>query len=276
MIGSDPQPPNRSVRVRQAILILGVLVLFVLLFFADKKALVNPGGANRDQNVKENSVQANPTNKEDAAYAQFQAFAESASEKELLHYRDSVNSSNNKVFSALVASFVSEKFVSESNAALAGNALYEGALDLMNQGDSASAVQFLENAVQQYDQAIARNPEFLDYQVNKSLCLVELPGKSMEGILGLRKITESDPGNTKANYMLGVFSLRTGQYAKAENRFKTVLGKEKENCLAHLNLIKALSGQGKAAEAKVESEKMKIYCADSPEWAEALKILVTP
>jgi len=183
MIGSDPQPPNRSVRVRQAILILGVLVLFVLLFFADKKALVNPGGANRDQNVKENSVQANPTNKEDAAYAQFQAFAESASEKELLHYRDSVNSSNNKVFSALVASFVSEKFVSESNAALAGNALYEGALDLMNQGDSASAVQFLENAVQQYDQAIARNPEFLDYQVNKVYAWWNYPEKAWKEFL---------------------------------------------------------------------------------------------
>ncbi len=45
----------------------------------------------------------------------------------------------------------------------------------------------------------------------------------MRGIMMLREILEEDPNNVEAHWHLGLFSIQSGQYDKALERFKTVV-----------------------------------------------------
>lgn len=50
----------------------------------------------------------------------------------------------------------------------------------------------------------------------------------MRGIMMLREILEEDPENAEAHWHLGLFSVQSGQYEKALERFKKVLELEPE------------------------------------------------
>src|SRR5690606_1700620 len=61
----------------------------------------------------------------------------------------------------------------------------------------------------------------------------------MQGILKIREVAEKYPGNVKANFTLGMLSMQTGQYAKAVERFETVLEQQPENADAWYLLTKS-------------------------------------
>jgi tetratricopeptide (TPR) repeat protein len=46
----------------------------------------------------------------------------------------------------------------------------------------------------------------------------------MQGITLLLDVVKQDPKNLKANLNLGLFSMKSGQFDKAVERFKTVIG----------------------------------------------------
>ena len=51
----------------------------------------------------------------------------------------------------------------------------------------------------------------------------------MRGIMMLREILEEDPDNVEAHWHLGLFSIKSGQYDKALDRFRKVLGLDPEH-----------------------------------------------
>ncbi|HNU55322.1 MAG TPA: tetratricopeptide repeat protein [Flavobacteriales bacterium] len=51
----------------------------------------------------------------------------------------------------------------------------------------------------------------------------------MRGIMMLREILAEDPDNVEAHWHLGLFSIQSGQYDKALNRFQKVLELDPEN-----------------------------------------------
>ena len=59
---------------------------------------------------------------------------------------------------------------------------------------------------------------------------------SMKGIFSIRKVLEINPDNADASFSLGVFSIQTGQYEKAEPRFEKVLELDAANHLARYYL----------------------------------------
>ena len=66
-------------------------------------------------------------------------------------------------------------------------------------------------------------------KINRGVALVENGENPMEGIQLLLSVVKEDPKNQKALYHLGMFSMRSGQYQKAIDRFETILNDEKES-----------------------------------------------
>lgn len=71
----------------------------------------------------------------------------------------------------------------------------------------------------------------------------------MQGIQALKKVLELNPRNADASYRLGMFSLRTSQYDKAAERFRTVLEVAPNRPDALYGLAVALANTGKKSEA---------------------------
>ncbi len=62
----------------------------------------------------------------------------------------------------------------------------------------------------------------VDAQIDSAIALVN--GENpMLGIMMLRKVLEKEPENTRALFQMGIFSVQSGQYEKAVERFKKVV-----------------------------------------------------
>lgn len=72
----------------------------------------------------------------------------------------------------------------------------------------------------------------------------------MRGIALIREVSEKDPNNTFAQYMLGVGSFISGQMPKAIERFKKVVELQPENLEVILRLADAYEQSGDKAAAK--------------------------
>ena len=71
----------------------------------------------------------------------------------------------------------------------------------------------------------------------------------MRGILTIRKVVEINPENAEAQFRLGVFSLQTGQFEKAVDRFRKVLDIRPDDNVARLQYAYGLSQLGQNKEA---------------------------
>lgn len=60
-------------------------------------------------------------------------------------------------------------------------------------------------------------------KVAKALEIIQGGGAPMQGIQLLLEVVEEEPNNVEALYYLGDFSMKTGQYQKAEERFSKLV-----------------------------------------------------
>lgn len=82
-------------------------------------------------------------------------------------------------------------------------------------------------------------------------------GEAMKGVALVKEITAKDPDNKSANMLLGQQGLISGQFAKAQLRFETVLKKEPKNLEAMLGLAEAYKGLGEKEKAIALLENCK-------------------
>lgn len=91
-----------------------------------------------------------------------------------------------------------------------------------------------------FEKALAIAPDDLGIKVDLGVCLVEGAGflgmAPMQGIGLLKEVEQVDPDNIKALINLGYFSVRSGQFDKAEERFNRVLEADPEYIEAYLYL----------------------------------------
>jgi tetratricopeptide (TPR) repeat protein len=66
----------------------------------------------------------------------------------------------------------------------------------------------------------------INSRINLGISLVESGEDPMKGIMMLREIADAEPGNIRAQFALGVFSMKSGQYEKAIIRFRKVITAE--------------------------------------------------
>lgn len=107
-------------------------------------------------------------------------------------------------------------------------------------GDESRKKAWYTEARKAFEKAQELSPEDLDIQVDLAVAMIEgasfLGTPPMEGIGMLRNVNQLDPDNIKALINLGYFSVRSGQYEKAEERFLQVLEVDPDYPDVHLYL----------------------------------------
>jgi len=89
--------------------------------------------------------------------------------------------------------------------------------------DTIIAPALTEHAQRAYQQALDLNPQSMDAKTGLGAAIVNGGGAPMQGIGLLLEVVKADPKNLKANMNLGLFSMRSRQFDKAVDRFKTVV-----------------------------------------------------
>jgi tetratricopeptide (TPR) repeat protein len=103
--------------------------------------------------------------------------------------------------------------------------------------DTATQPSYVVNAIECFKNATKQGPGNLDaktglgvaYVNQTSLGITDPDGGSpMQGIMLLLDVVKQDPNNRNANLSLGMFAMKSGQYEKAVQRFKTVIAQKPE------------------------------------------------
>lgn len=100
-----------------------------------------------------------------------------------------------------------------------------------------------------YQKALDRNPNLLAAKANMAMTYVTTD-TPMQGIMLLREILQQDPDNELALFNMGLLSMRSGQYNRAVERFRSILAANPANVKAQFYLAISLSELGKKDEAR--------------------------
>lgn len=120
-------------------------------------------------------------------------------------------------------------------------------------GDQSQKTAWYGTSKDCFEKALALAPDDMDIKVDLGVCMVEgaafLGAAPMQGIGLLREVEQQDPTNIKALINLGYFSIRSGQFDKAEERFNKVLQVDPSYIDAYLYLADMYEKQQKTSEA---------------------------
>ncbi|HEX8376873.1 MAG TPA: tetratricopeptide repeat protein [Pedobacter sp.] len=127
--------------------------------------------------------------------------------------------------------------------------------------DSLTQPALVQKAIETYQKALDIQPASLDAKTGLGVAYVSGTPSPMQGITLLLDVVKQDPKNVKANLNLGLFSIKSGQFDKAVNRFKTVI-EVAPSPDAWFYLASAYENLGQKAEAITAYEKSKELAAD--------------
>lgn len=89
--------------------------------------------------------------------------------------------------------------------------------------DTLMQPALVQKAIYAYQQADKLQPNTPEVKTGLGIAYVSGTPNPMQGIQLLLDVVKDDPKNLKANLNLGLFSMKSGQYEKAVERFKTVI-----------------------------------------------------
>jgi len=107
------------------------------------------------------------------------------------------------------------------------------------------------NAKDLFQRALVVNPANDSSKVGLGACYIfgNISDNPMEGIGQIREVLQRDPDNLFAHLILGLGGVRSGQFDKAIEHFKTIAEKQPGNLEALLNLAETYDQKGDKAEA---------------------------
>jgi tetratricopeptide (TPR) repeat protein len=204
------------------------------------KAAIGPG-----LSVKINNLEAELTKANDKLSLQ----------KQLAASWDDVNQPAPSAFYYQAAAQAENKFENWLNAGNRFNDAYK-----LTQDESAQPV-FTQNAVEAFGNALKLKPNSLEAKTGLGVAYVNGGATPMQGIGLLREVVAQEPDNISANLNLGLFSMKSGQFEKAVDRFKTVL-KLKPDFETYFYLAESYKQLGRKNEAIAAYQKCKELVAD--------------
>lgn len=225
---------------KQFIVIGSVLVLMGLMLSLDIQGLVKPnesaGAANSSgapQVAKVNEVSLediSKTAKESLnaglkkqiidLEAQLKSSSESdklSFQKQLAQQWDDVNQSTPASFYYELIAQREPNFASWLKAGDKFTDAYQQSMDTLVQP------ALVQMAISSYENADKIKPNTLEVKTGLGIAYVTGTPNPMKGITLLLDVVKQDPKNLKANLNLGLFSMKSGQFDKAVERFKTVI-----------------------------------------------------
>jgi tetratricopeptide (TPR) repeat protein len=129
--------------------------------------------------------------------------------------------------------------------------------------DSVERKIMTEKAITSYEKVLQINPNNLDAKTDLGICYVEGTGEPMKGIMMLRDVVAENPEHENAQFNLGVLSMKSGQYAKAAERFVKVLSINPARKEMYLMSGRAYMLSGNNEKAKKDFERLKKETTDS-------------
>jgi tetratricopeptide (TPR) repeat protein len=225
---------------KQIIVIGSVVVLMGLMLSLDIQGLVKPNegaaatnasGAAEAAKVKEVSLEDISLNAKEALNANLkkqisdlEAQLKSASEteklvieKQLAQQWDDVNQSTPSSFYYELIAEKEPNFDSWLKAGDKFTDAYQQSMDTLVQP------ALVQKAISSYQKADKIKPNTLEVKTGLGIAYVTGTPNPMQGITLLLDVVKQDPKNLKANLNLGLFSMKSGQFDKAVERFKTVI-----------------------------------------------------
>lgn len=176
-------------------------------------------------------------------------------QKELAQKWDDVNQPAPAAFAYEV---IAEKQANYENWLKAGDKFTEG---YQNFPDTSAIPGLVQKAINAYNKALEYNKESLEAQTGLGIAYVTGTQNPMQGIQMLLEVVKKDPKNLGANMNLGLFSMKSGQFQKAVDRFKTVI-EINQNPEAYFYLATSYENLGMKKEAIAAYEKSKTLAAD--------------
>ncbi|MCC8424475.1 M48 family metallopeptidase [Mucilaginibacter sp. UR6-11] len=122
--------------------------------------------------------------------------------------------------------------------------------------DTAVTPAFITGAVEAFTNALKLKPQSLEGKTGLGVAYVNGGASPMQGIALLREVVAQDPDNINANLNLGLFSMKSGQFDKAVQRFKTVIA-HKPDFESYFYLAETYKQLGQKPEAIAAYEKCK-------------------
>lgn len=127
--------------------------------------------------------------------------------------------------------------------------------------DTLIQPSLVQKAINSYQQADKLKPNTLEVKTGLGIAYVSGTPNPMQGIQLLLEVVKQDPENLKANLNLGLFSMKSGQYDKAVDRFKTVIS-HAPSAEAWFYLASSYENMGKKTDAIGAYLKTKEIAAD--------------
>ncbi|MEJ7778076.1 MAG: tetratricopeptide repeat protein [Daejeonella sp.] len=127
--------------------------------------------------------------------------------------------------------------------------------------DTIMQSALVQRAISAYQQADKLQPNTPEVKTGLGIAYVTGTPNPMQGIQLLLDVVKNDPENLKANLNLGLFSMKSGQYEKAVERFKTVISRE-PSAEAWFYLASSYENMGKKSDAIGAYLKTKEIAAD--------------
>jgi tetratricopeptide (TPR) repeat protein len=152
-------------------------------------------------------------------------------QKQLAKHWDDVNQPAPAAFYYQAAAIADNKFEDW----LAAGSHFNDAFKLTE--DTVAQPSYVVNAIACLKNAVKLKPADLEaktglgvaYVNQTSLGIKDADGGSpMQGIMLLLDVVKQDPNNRSANLSLGMFAMKSGQYEKAVQRFKTIIAQKPE------------------------------------------------
>ena len=262
------------IKFKQIFAIAAVTVLVVALYSLDIKGLVKPKGdrglASSNQqataNVNGSTVSVNAKQMLNANLAS--QITKLEDELKLVNNADRLNLLKSlaqkwdDVNQPAPAAFLLEEIAlaekSYDNWLLAGNHFADA---YTNYKDSTVIPTLVAKAINAYSKALEINTESLDAKCGLGVAYVTEGKNPMQGIQLLLGVVKTDPKNLNANMNLGLFSMKSGQFDKAVNRFKTVI-EVKQSPEAYFYLGTTYENLGAKQDAIIAYTKSKELAAD--------------
>lgn len=133
-------------------------------------------------------------------------------------------------------------------------------------GDNDRKTSWYKQSQMAFEKALELAPEDLDIKVDLGVCMIEgasfLGTPPMQGIGILKSVEQQDPNNIKALINLGYFSIKSGQFDKAQQRFDQVLKIDPKYADAYLYLADLHEREKKFAAAVKDLENYKLLVED--------------
>lgn len=128
--------------------------------------------------------------------------------------------------------------------------------------DTTMQIYASKQAIQAFEKVVSMNPDNIEAKNALAICYIQNDLDLMKGVQMLKDVTRRDSNNIDANYTLGMLSMRSGQYDKAQARFETLVRIQPSNAEFHYYLGEVYNQLGKKNLAIKAYETFKTLVPD--------------